>query len=62
VTFPCESIVASSPRSWITFPINLTVWLVKLSRYWQLTRGVSIDSAMLYCVVEAFGLDDLGGG
>lgn len=46
VNGPLDSMVATSPRSWVTFPMMRTVRFVKLSRYSDVIRGVEIDSAI----------------
>ena len=48
VTAPSESMMALSPRSWVTFPTMMTVLPVKASRYCELMRGVDTESAMAY--------------
>jgi hypothetical protein len=48
VTAPSESMMALSPRSWVTFPTMMTVLPVKASRYCELMRGVDTESAIAY--------------
>ena len=58
---PLASMVAVSPRSDTTRPRMRTVWLVKDSRYFALTRGVASEAMVEDMRWEGYGrVVDLG--